>query len=149
MSHQPAHNERADGLHALRHSAAHVLAHAVRRLHPQVKLAIGPPIDDGFYYDLDLPVQLTDADLPKIESEMTKIISEQYPFVRSSMSKAEARQLFGQRGDIYKLEIIDGIPGEAVSIYTDGDFVDLCEGPHVASTGDVKAFKLLSVAGAY
>ena len=149
MSRSPAHTGHADGLYALRHSAAHVLAQAVRRLYPQVKLAIGPPIDDGFYYDLDLPVQLTDEDLPKIEAEMAKVIAERYPFVRSSMSKAEARQLFGGRGEAYKLEIIEGIPGEAVSIYTDGDFLDLCEGPHVASTGDVTAFKLLSVAGAY
>jgi len=125
------------------------MAQAVKRLHPQVKLAIGPPIEDGFYYDLDLPVKLTDEDLPKIEAEIAKILKENYPFVQSFMRKDEATRYFTERGEAYKLEIIEGIPDEKVSIYTDGDFVDLCEGPHVISTGQVKAIKLLSVAGAY
>ena len=140
---------QAADLHALRHSAAHIMAQAVKRLHPQVKLAIGPPIEDGFYYDLDLPVKLTDEDLPKIEAEIAKILKENYPFVQSFMRKDEATRYFTERGEAYKLEIIEGIPDEKVSIYTDGDFVDLCEGPHVISTGQVKAIKLLSVAGAY
>jgi len=144
-----AHNTEHDTLHALRHSTAHIMAQAVRHLYPQVKLAIGPPIEDGFYYDLDLPEQLTDMDLPKIETEMAKIIAANHAFERSSMTKAQAKQFFGERGERYKLEIIDGIPDAQVSIYTDGDFIDLCEGPHVGATGEVKAFKLLSVAGAY
>ncbi|MBI3323947.1 MAG: threonine--tRNA ligase [Candidatus Omnitrophica bacterium] len=138
-----------DPLDALRHSAAHVMAQAVKRLYPDVKLAIGPPIDDGFYYDLDLPVQLTDEDLPKIEAEMAKIIAAGFPFQRSVMSKAEAHAYFRQRNELYKLELIDGIPEGQVSLYTDGEFVDLCEGPHARSSGEIKAFKLLSVAGAY
>ena len=138
-----------DPLYALRHSAAHVMAQAVKRLYPQVKLAIGPPIEDGFYYDLDLPVQLTDEDLPKIEAEMAKIIKEDLPFQQSFMTKPEAVKSFAARAETYKLELIDGIADAKVSLYTDGEFVDLCEGPHVKSTGDVKAVKLLSLAGAY
>ncbi len=139
----------AQDLHALRHSAAHILAQAVKRLHPHVKLAIGPPIDEGFYYDLDLPVKLTDEDLPKIEAEMRRIVKDNYPFHQSFMTKAEALACFRERGERFKLELIDGIPDARVSLYTDGDFLDLCEGPHVASTGEVKVVKLLSVAGAY
>lgn len=138
-----------DPLYALRHSAAHIMAQAVRRLYPETKLAIGPPIEDGFYYDLDLPVQLTEEDLPTIEAEMAKIIQADYPFVQSFMPKDEAIPFFTQRGERYKLELIEGIPDARVSLYTDGEFVDLCEGPHVRSTGEVKAVKLLSVAGAY
>jgi threonyl-tRNA synthetase len=138
-----------DPLYALRHSAAHVMAQAVRRLYPQTKLAIGPPIEDGFYYDLDLPEKLTDADLARIETEMAKIINENHKFERSSLPKAEARKKLEAQGERFKVEIVDGIRDEQVSFYTDGEFVDLCEGPHVGSTGDLKAFKLLSVAGAY
>ena len=138
-----------DPLYSLRHSAAHVMAQAVRRLYPQAKLAIGPPIEDGFYYDLDLPVTLTDEDLPKIEVEMRKIIKENHPFRQSFLKKAEAMELFKARGERFKLELIEGISEEQVSIYTDGEFTDLCEGPHVPSTGEVKAVKLLSLAGAY
>ena len=140
---------QARDLHALRHSAAHIMAQAVRRLYPQVKLAIGPPIEDGFYYDLDLAAALTDDDLPKIEAEMAKIIKDDHPFQQSFMTKDEAVKSFRERGEPYKLEIIDAIPDARVSLYTDGEFVDLCEGPHVNSTGEVKAVKLLSVAGAY
>ena len=139
----------ADPLYALRHSAAHIMAQALRRLYPQVKLAIGPPIEGGFYYDLDLAVKLTDEDLPKIETEMVKIVKENHAFQQSFMGKAEAATFFKQRGEQYKLALIEGIPDERVSIYTDGEFLDLCEGPHVKSTGEVKAIKLLSVAGAY
>ncbi len=140
----------ADPLYALRHSAAHIMAQAVRRLYgPQVKLAIGPPIEDGFYYDLELPVKLTDGDLPKIEAEMAKVIKENHAFQQSFMPKAEALQRLREQGERYKQEIVDGIADAQVSFYTDGEFVDLCEGPHVASTGSVGAFKLLSVAGAY
>jgi len=136
-------------LHALRHSASHIMAQAVKRLYPQVKLAIGPPIEEGFYYDLDLPVQLTDEDLPRIEAEMAKIIKEDHPFQQSFLAKDEAIKFFQEHGEPYKLEIIEGIPDHRVSLYTDGEFIDLCEGPHVRSTGEVTVFKLLSVAGAY
>ena len=138
-----------DPLYALRHSAAHIMAQAVRRLYPQTKLAIGPPIEDGFYYDLDLPVKLTEEDLPKIEAEMVKIIQENHPFQQSFLNKAEAVQQFTQHQERYKLEVIEGIPDSKVSLFTDGEFADLCEGPHVRSTGEVKAVKLLSLAGAY
>jgi len=121
----------------------------VRRLWPETKLAIGPPIEDGFYYDLELPVKLTEEDLPKIEAEMAKIIKEDHSFRQSFMTKREAAELFTQRGERFKLEIIETIPDERVSLYTDGEFADLCEGPHVSSTGEVKAVKLLSLAGAY
>ena len=138
-----------DPLYALRHSTAHVMAQAVRRLYPQAKLAIGPPIEDGFYYDLQVPVQLTDEDLPKIEAEMAKIIREDHRFVQSFMTKAEALAHFRTHGEAFKVDILQGLPEGKISLYTDGDFVDLCEGPHVESTGRIKAMKLLSVAGAY
>ncbi len=138
-----------DPLYALRHSAAHIMAQAIKRIYPQAKLAIGPPIEDGFYYDLDLSVKLTEEDLPKIEAEMAKVVQADDPFVQSFLSKDEARAFFSARGESYKLEIIAQIPDSKVSLYTDGEFVDLCEGPHVRSTSEVRAFKLLSVAGAY
>lgn len=138
-----------DPLYALRHSAAHVMAQAVRRLYPQTLLAIGPPIEDGFYYDLDVPVKLNEEDLPKIEAKMQEIVRENHPFVQSFMTKEEALQYFKDRGEHFKMEIIQGIPENKVSLYTDGDFIDLCEGPHVSSTADLKAFKLLGLAGAY
>ncbi len=136
-------------LHALRHSAAHVTAQAVKRLFPNVKLAIGPPIDTGYYYDIDCPVKITDEDLAKLEQEIAKIIKADFPFKQSSMSKQEALAFFEQRGEPFKVEIIKGLDADPVSIYTDGEFVDLCEGPHIASTGKIPAIKLLSVAGAY
>ena len=138
-----------DPLYALRHSAAHIMAAAVRRLYPEAKLAIGPPIEDGFYYDLDLPVKLTDEDLPKIEAEMEKIIQDNQSFRQSFMNKEEAIKYFREKGERYKLEIIQGISDGQVSIFTNGEFVDLCEGPHVPTTADVKAIKLLGLAGAY
>ncbi|HBH97733.1 MAG TPA: threonine--tRNA ligase [Candidatus Omnitrophica bacterium] len=141
--------QQDEKLFALRHSAAHVMAQAVKRLYPQVKLAIGPPIEDGFYYDLDLPMKLTEEDLPKVEAEMAKIIHEHHPFQQSFMTKSEALTRFAQQGERFKVELIEGIADTQVSLYTDGEFVDLCEGPHVASTGEVTAFKLLALAGAY
>jgi threonyl-tRNA synthetase len=152
MAHATGQKEKrkaVDPLYALRHSTAHIMAQAVRRLYPDVKIAIGPPIEDGFYYDLDLPHKLTEEDLPKIEAEMAKIIKENYPFVRTYVPKAQALEQLRKDGERYKVEIVEGISDAQVSFYTDGDFVDLCEGPHVPSTGEVRAFKLLSVAGAY
>jgi threonyl-tRNA synthetase len=131
----------------MRHSAAHIMAEAVLKLFPDAKLGIGPPIDTGFYYDFELPRPLTPEDLPKIEALMQHRIASNVPFIREEISKEEARRLFAHQP--YKLELIEEIEGEQVSLYRHGDFVDLCQGPHVERTGQVGAFKLLSVAGAY
>ncbi len=135
-------------LSTVRHSAAHVMAHAVRDLWPEVKIAIGPAIEDGFYYDFDKPEPFTPDDLEKIEERMRQIVEEKRPFEYAEVTRAEAKQLFAD--EPYKLEILEGIAdGEKVSTYTSGEFVDLCRGPHVPDTGHIKAFKLLSIAGAY
>ncbi|BCW97230.1 MAG: threonine--tRNA ligase [Armatimonadota bacterium] len=132
----------------LRHSAAHVMAHAVKDLWPEVKIAIGPAIEDGFYYDFDKPEPFTPEDLEKIEARMREIIREARPFEYEEISRDKARELFADQP--YKLEILEGISdGEKVTTYREGDFVDLCRGPHVEHAGQVKAFKLLSIAGAY
>ena len=141
--------EREDYLTTLRHSTAHVMAQAVKELFPGVKLAIGPPIEDGFYYDFDYEGTFSEEDLPKIEEKMREIVRRDLPFVRQEMGREEAIRFFEERGEDYKVEILRGIDDEKVTIYWQGDFVDLCRGPHVPSTGEVKAFKLLSVAGAY
>jgi len=134
----------------LRHSCAHVMAQAVKELWPDVKVAIGPAIDAGFYYDFDKKEPFTDEDLAKIEQVMARIIKADLPLVRKEISRAEALELFGKQHEPYKVELINDIPDEKLSIYTTGDaFCDLCKGPHVESTGKIKAFKLLSVAGAY
>lgn len=132
----------------MRHSASHIMAEAVLKLFPDAKLGIGPPTEEGFYYDFDLPRSLTPEDLERIEALMRESIARDLPFHREEVSREEARRLFS--GQPYKLELIDGIPpGEPLSIYRHGDFVDLCQGPHLDSTGQVKAVKLLSIAGAY
>jgi len=138
-----------DPLSRMRHSASHVMADAVCRLRPGAKVAIGPAIDNGFYYDFDTePFSPDDAE--RIEAEMRKIIAENLPFVRHVVPRAEARERFASRGEKYKVEIIDTIPeGDEVSYFQHGDFIDLCRGPHVERTGDIKAFKVLSFAGAY
>jgi len=136
-------------LEALRHSTSHVMAQAVKRLYSDTKLAIGPSIEDGFYYDFDSPHPFTEEDLPKIEAEMSKIIKENYKFEKSALKKEEALKLFKNMEEPYKVELIEELPDEEVSIYKDGDFLDLCKGPHVDSTGKIKVFKLLSIAGAY
>ena len=141
--------EREDYLTTLRHSTAHVMAQAVKELFPGVKLAIGPPIEDGFYYDFDYEGTFSEEDLPKIEEKMREIVRRDLPFVRQEMGREEAIRFFEERGEDYKVEILRGINDEKVTLYWQGDFVDLCRGPHVPSTGEVKAFKLLSVAGAY
>ena len=134
----------------MRHSAAHVMAAAVRRLWPDALFDIGPDTEDGFYYDFDLKHRLTAEDFPAIEAEMAKIIAENHPFVREEKTRAEVLDLMTKRGQTYKLERLADIPeGETISLYHCGDFTDLCRGPHVASTGAVKAFKIQSVAGAY
>ncbi|TET18340.1 MAG: threonine--tRNA ligase [Dehalococcoidia bacterium] len=131
----------------MRHSAAHVLAEAVQSIFPDAKFGIGPAIENGFYYDFDLPRSLAPDDLPLIETKMSEIIASNVPFVRQEVTKQEARQIFAAQP--YKLELIDEIPDEKVSLYRQGSFVDLCRGPHVSSTGEIKAFKLVSIAGAY
>ena len=142
--------EQEGGKHALRHSASHILAQAVKRLWPQAKLAIGPAIDKGFYYDFDMEHALTPEDLTKIEQEMSRIVKENLPIEKSVMGRAEAIAFFKERGEDYKVELIEDLPEDAViSCYSQGDFIDLCAGPHVDSTGKVKAFKLQSIAGAY
>ena len=138
------------GKHTLRHTASHILAQAVKRLWPEAKLAIGPAIDKGFYYDIDMEHTLTPEDLGKIEKEMGRIVKENLPITKSVMSRQEAIEFFKSKNEDYKVELIQDLPEDAViSCYSQGDFIDLCAGPHVASTGKVKAFKLQSIAGAY
>ena len=142
--------EEDGGKHTLRHTASHVMAQAVKRLWPEAKLAIGPAIDKGFYYDIDMEHTLTPEDLTKIEKEMSRIVKENLPITKSVMSRQEAIEFFKSKNEDYKVELIEDLPEDAViSCYTQGDFTDLCAGPHVASTGKVKAFKLQSIAGAY
>jgi len=136
-------------LATLRHSASHVMAQAVKSLWPDVKLGIGPSIEDGFYYDFDKAEPFEPDDLVKIEKKMREIIKADYKFEKKDIKKSEALKLFEKSGERYKVELVGRIEGDEATIYTDGDFADLCRGPHVGSTGEVKAFKLLSVAGAY
>jgi threonyl-tRNA synthetase len=138
-------------LYRLRHSAAHLLAQAVLELYPGTKLGIGPPIENGFYYDFDLPQPIGEEDLPRIEARMREIAARNLDIVRIETSREEARQLIEKIGQVpYKLELLDAIPeGETISFYQQGDFIDLCRGPHVQNTGEIKHFKLLSIAGAY
>jgi len=136
-------------LEVLRHTAAHVLAHAVTRLFPGTKLAIGPAIADGFYYDFLFPSPITHEDLPRIEEEMRKIVGEDLPLERVWLPRAEAERILKERGEDYKLELLAEIPGERISFYRQGEFLDLCRGPHLPSTGLVRHFKLLDLAGAY
>src|SRR5438045_4000850 len=128
----------------LRHSAAHVMAQAVKRLHPDVKLAIGPAIEDGFYYDFARTDPFTPEDLAKIEETMRDILREDLRFERTEMPRAEAIRVFRERGEPFKVEILERIDADQVSLYQQGDFVDLCRGPHVASTGAIRVVKLLS-----
>ncbi len=137
-------------LQTLRHSAAHIMAEAVKRLFPEAKVTIGPSIETGFYYDFDVPRPFTEDDLAKIEAEMAKIVEANHRFERLELTRDQAREIFARMGETYKVEILDAIPaGQTITAYRSGEFVDLCRGPHVESTGQLKAFKLLSVAGAY
>ncbi len=138
---------KEERLKRMRHSASHIMAEAVLSMFPDAKFAIGPPIENGFYYDFDLPRSLTNDDLAVIEERMNESIAADRPFEHEEVPKDEARRLFA--GQPYKLELIDGIEDEKVSLYRHGPFLDLCEGPHVARTGEVKAFKLTGLAGAY
>ena len=139
-----------EGLHAIRHTASHVMAQAIQHLFPDVKFAIGPAIDNGFYYDMDSEHVYTPEDLREIEKEMAKIVKQNIPLVRSEVPRKDALARFAAEKEIYKVELINDLPEDAViSLYTQGDFTDLCAGPHCPSTGRVKAFKLMSIAGAY
>jgi len=133
----------------MRHSAAHIMAEAVQELFPEAKFAIGPAIEDGFYYDFDLPRWLTPEDLPDLEGRMARIIAGAHPFLRDRWSREKALEYFGARGQVYKVELIENLPDEEVGIYQQRDFLDLCRGPHVEHTGQVGPFKLMKIAGAY
>ncbi|MGM0497874.1 MAG: threonine--tRNA ligase [Bacteroidota bacterium] len=142
--------EDEEGKHAFWHSSAHLMAEALEKLYPGIKLGIGPSIDNGFYYDVDPGDRtITDADLPKIEKKMKELASQKEEYVRREVPKEEAMEHYKNKGDQYKVELIDELEDGTISFYTQGDFTDLCRGPHLPHTGYIKAFKLLSVAGAY
>jgi threonyl-tRNA synthetase len=138
-----------EGLEVLRHSWAHLMAQAVQRLFPGTQITIGPVIDNGFYYDFKRPEGFTPEDLERIESTMRAIVEEDLPVTREERTRAEAVALFRDMGEHYKVEIIEGLEADVVSLYRQGEFVDLCRGPHLPSTGRMGAFKLTSLAGAY
>ena len=137
-----------DALYVLRHSSAHLLAEAVRRLYPGVKIAIGPPIENGFYYDFEFPEPITEADLAAIEDEVKREIKEGREWSREESSRDEAKARFAAEGEPYKDELVDTAEGN-ISLYTQGDFTDLCRGPHLQNAKPIKAFKLTGLAGAY
>jgi threonyl-tRNA synthetase len=141
--------ESPEGLEVIRHSTAHLMAMAVQQLYPGTQVTIGPVIEDGFYYDFAAPTPFTVEDLPKIEAKMKELAKADFKIERTEVPRAEAIKTFGAMGEKYKVEIINGIPDDTVSIYKQGDWMDLCRGPHVPSTRYLRAFKLLSVAGAY
>jgi threonyl-tRNA synthetase len=144
------HESNDDPLHVLRHSTAHLLAAAVTELYPDAKYGIGPPVQDGFYYDFEFSKPVSESELGAIESRMRRIAQEDRPFVQETLSRAAAVEEFRKRGQDYKLELVaDKVEGDDVSVYRTGEFLDLCRGPHVRSSRDLKAFKLLRVAGAY
>src|SRR4030043_234552 len=136
-----------NNLEIMRHSVSHVMAEAVLSIFPDAKFAIGPAIEDGFYYDFDLPRPLTREGLPVIEKKMGEIVKTHLPFEHREITKTEAKKLFA--GQPYKLELIEEIADDKVGVYEQGNFIDLCRGPHVNTTGEIKAFKLTSIAGAY
>jgi len=139
-----------EGLGLIRHTAAHVMAEAVQDIFPEAKVTIGPVIENGFYYDFDYPRGFTPEDLEKIEARMKEIVSQKKPLIRKKVSRDEAISTFAAEGEEYKVEIVNDLPpDEQITIYEQGEWHDLCRGPHAPSTGDVKSFKLLSVAGAY
>src|SRR3989338_1750694 len=137
-------------LATLRHSTSHIMAQAVKELFPSARLAIGPSIEEGFYYDFDLDKPFSADDLAKIEKKMQEIIKNDAPFIKEELPRKKAIELFKKLNENYKVELIEEIPDESVSVYKTGEsFMDLCRGPHIDSTGKAGAFKLLSVAGAY
>jgi threonyl-tRNA synthetase len=138
-----------EGLEVLRHSTSHVMAQAVQSLFPGAKVTIGPAIREGFYYDFDFDQSFSPEDFPRIEAKMKEIIDRDLPIIRKAVSREEALRLFQERGEPYKRELIEALPDSEVTLYQQGDFIDLCRGPHLSSTGKIRAFKLTSVAGAY
>ncbi|MDD4997184.1 MAG: threonine--tRNA ligase, partial [Syntrophales bacterium] len=148
---EPIDAETPEGLSILRHSMSHVMAQAVQDSFPGVQVSIGPSIEDGFYYDFEYAETFTPQDLEKIEERMRQIAAADIPFERREVSREEALSLFQKKGENYKVELINDLPSEvkAVSLYAEDGYVDLCRGPHIPSTGMIRAFKLLSVAGAY
>jgi threonyl-tRNA synthetase len=145
----PIYFDSKEGKSIFWHSTSHLMAHAVKLLFPDVKLAIGPSIDEGFYYDFDLKQSLTDKDLEKIEHKMRELVKKNLPIVHKFLSRKEVENYFNEKGENYKLEILTEVPDEKISVYEQDGFLDLCLGPHIPNLGMVKAFKLLSVAGAY
>src|SRR5207253_6111236 len=137
-----------DALYVLRHSSAHLLAEAVRRLYPGVKIAIGPPIENGFYYDFQFPEPIHESDLERIEAEVQREIAEGREWTREEVSRQEARERFLSQGEPYKVELVETAEGD-ISLYTQGDFTDLCRGPHLQDSKPIKALKLTGLAGAY
>ncbi|HVF90606.1 MAG TPA: threonine--tRNA ligase [Blastocatellia bacterium] len=142
-------SEQEYKLHCLKHSASHIMASAVQQMFPEVKFGIGPPIKNGFYYDMELPRPLTPEDLEEIQDRMRRIVKAGVEFKQETWDKARALEFFGERDQTYKVELINGLPGDVVSTYSIGDFTDLCAGPHVRRTSQCKHFKLTSIAGAY
>ncbi|MBR03553.1 MAG: threonine--tRNA ligase, partial [Acidiferrobacteraceae bacterium] len=140
----------AEGLELIRHSCAHLMAQAVKELYPQAQVTIGPAIEDGFYYDFAYDPGFTEADLALIQARMEELARADLPVVRQTMARDDAIEMFKAKGEEYKAEIIGEVPvGESISLYSQGEFTDLCRGPHVPSTGRVKAFQLTKLAGAY
>src|SRR3989344_5012446 len=133
----------------MRHSAAHVMAHAITKLYPGSQFGVGPHIEHGFYYDVLFPEPVTEQILPKIEKEMRKIIQQKIPFVRKTLAREEAKKFFAEKKQELKIELIRDLDSNEYSIYEEGNFTDLCRGPHVENTGQIKAFKLTHMAGAY
>src|SRR5438552_428736 len=140
--------EDPDALYVLRHSSAHLLAEAVRRLYPGVKIAIGPPIENGFYYDFDFPEPIVEADLEKIEAEVANELKEGREWSREDISRDDAKKRFAAEDEPYKVELVDTAEGD-ITLYTQGDFTDLCRGPHLQDSSPIKAVKLTGLAGAY
>ncbi|MGI8866651.1 MAG: threonine--tRNA ligase, partial [Rubrobacteraceae bacterium] len=139
--------DSGEGLEVLRHSTAHAMAQAITELYPGSKLTIGPPIEDGFYYDIEVAGRITDEDLPRIEEKMREVVGRDLPILREEVSKAEAEALYSDNP--YKTELVQGLEDGEITVYRQGDFVDLCRGPHVPSTGSLGAFELQNIAGAY
>ncbi len=139
----------AEGRHAFWHTSSHLLAEALEALYPGIKFGIGPAIENGFYYDVESPVTITESDLPRIEQKMIELSRGKEPLVRREVAKEEALRTFTEKGDQYKVELISALEDGTISFYTNGAFTDLCRGPHIPNTGYIKAVKLTSVAGAY
>ena len=139
----------AEGKHAFWHTSSHLLAEALMELYPGVKFGIGPAIETGFYYDVELPQSITESDLAKIESKMIELSRKKERIVRTEVSKCDALERFKNMGENYKVELIDELEDGTISFYSNGNFTDLCRGPHIPHTGHIKAIKLTSIAGAY